>query len=132
MCPAPGGSCEAKQIGGGYGCLLSLFPDGSALGTPLEMLRYTPFPDFRIPGLILFWIIGVGHMAAGVAIMRHSAKTWLLSATMGLVLMGWIIIQILLIRGFHGIHFLYFGLGLVIFGAAVSLWPQRPTLRKRA
>ncbi len=113
------------------GGLLSLFPDGSALGTPLEMLRYTPFPDFRIPGLILFWVIGVGHMVAGIAIMRHPARAWLLTAVMGLVLMGWIVIQVLLIRGSHGVHFLYFGLGLVICGAGVSLWPRMKSRSRR-
>jgi len=46
-------------IGGGGALILS--PSGKLLGgLPLAMLNKTPFSDFLIPGIILFFVLGPG------------------------------------------------------------------------
>jgi len=34
-------------------------PSGNSLKMPAEWLKGTPFPDFRIPGLVLFIVLGI-------------------------------------------------------------------------
>lgn len=44
--------------------MLFWVPDGSVFGYPVEWLRHSPFADFRIPGLVLFVVVGGGTLAA--------------------------------------------------------------------
>jgi hypothetical protein len=43
-------------FGGGA---LVLSPDGTLLRMPMELLRYSPFHSFLIPGIILLSVLGV-------------------------------------------------------------------------
>lgn len=43
------------------GGALAWRPNGSLLGYPPAWLRFSPFSDFRIPGLVLFTIVGIGR-----------------------------------------------------------------------
>ncbi|MDX6210514.1 MAG: hypothetical protein QOE24_2905 [Frankiales bacterium] len=47
------------------GGMLAIRPDGSLLGLPTRVLVGTPFHDWRLPGLLLGGLVGVGHLAAG-------------------------------------------------------------------
>ena len=46
----------------GGGSMLIIDPSGNAIGLPVEMLQGSPFPDFLIPGVFLFTVIGLGSM----------------------------------------------------------------------
>lgn len=47
-----------REIGGGI--LLIISPSGKLLGgLPLSILKTSPFSDFLIPGIILFFILGI-------------------------------------------------------------------------
>jgi hypothetical protein len=46
-----------SAVGGGLGLVLE--PNGSNLGMPLEMLKYSPFSDFLIPGIVLLILLVV-------------------------------------------------------------------------
>ncbi|MFC1483902.1 hypothetical protein ACFL6Q_02495 [Candidatus Neomarinimicrobiota bacterium] len=96
-------------IGGGYGLITA--PDGSNLGMPLTMLETTPFHDFLIPGWLLLAVVGLGSLAAGILTLRRQRLYPELAVVMGCILMGWIIIQVALIRGIHWLHPTYFILG---------------------
>jgi hypothetical protein len=46
-----------SAMGGGYFLIIS--PSGKLLGgLPLSILEHSPFPNFLIPGIILFLILG--------------------------------------------------------------------------
>ena len=48
------------SIGAFYGgTLLILYPSGSLLGIPLELLSWSIFPNYLVPGLFLFFVLGV-------------------------------------------------------------------------
>jgi hypothetical protein len=96
-------------IGGGYGLISA--PDGSNLGTPLSMLETTPFPDFLIPGWLLLTLVGLGSLAAGILTLSRKWHYREAAIVMGCILMGWIIIQVALIRGIHWLHATYLLLG---------------------
>jgi hypothetical protein len=46
--------------------LLALRPDGSLLGLPVRVLAGGPFSDWRLPGLLLGGLVGVGYLVAGI------------------------------------------------------------------
>ena len=47
------------------GGLLAARPDGSLLGLPTHVLAAGPFTDWRLPGLLLGGLVGVGYLGAG-------------------------------------------------------------------
>jgi len=98
-------------IFGGYN--LMAYPDGSSLQVSLDWLRYSPFTDFFIPGLILLCANGVfSFIALAALILRYRFYAWLIIGQ-GVVLAGWIVIQMLMLRTVNILH--------AIFGSVASL-----------
>lgn len=124
-------------ISGGLGFVLD--PTGANLGIPLSVLRYSPFHDFLIPGMILLIVFGLGSFAAllavwlrpawefGTALTRFTHQHWSWSAVVaiGLGQVIWIITQVLMLRGLNWLHFVFGGLGILI-----ALAPLEPNLRR--
>jgi hypothetical protein len=102
------------------GFLFMMDPSGSYLGLNVEVLQYAPFKNFLIPGIALFVFNGVFNVvAATYTIFRW--KGWkLLVLLQGLVLFGWIIIQVILLRELHYLHFIFAGAGVLLILLAIS------------
>src|SRR5689334_5647077 len=95
-------------FGGGT---MILSPDGSILQLPLRMLQYSPFPNFLIPGLILF--VGLGVVPLITAIFLISEKplkaaeklsiykathwSWNSSLYIGFIIIIWITVEMYMI-----------------------------------
>jgi hypothetical protein len=93
---------------------LMLHPDGSTMQMSLDWLQYSPFSDYLIPGIILFTVNGVfGIFVFGTIIFRHRLYPWFVIAQ-GLILSGWIVIQILMVRSVVGIQVLFGAIGLLL------------------
>lgn len=77
---------------GGYGLIAA--PNGSLLGLPVEWLDNTIFNNYRVPGLILFSILGI--WPALVCFGLFQDKRWAKrgSISVGVLLVLWIGIQI--------------------------------------
>lgn len=96
------------------GAGLFLFPDGQWIGLPLSWLEGSPFPSFRIPGLLLFLFNGVLVLTtcAGLlfqpawkwtqrlAVYKDKFWAWSFSLYSGLGLCIWIIVQQLMTNYF--------------------------------
>jgi hypothetical protein len=112
------------------GAMLFFYPDGSALGMPLSLLEHAGFKSFRIPGLVLFFVNGVFPLVSAIATLRR--LPWAARSVMavGVLLVGWITVQVALLRSFHApLHGTYLLLGLVI--AALGLALHRSTRGSR-
>jgi hypothetical protein len=112
------------------GAMLFFSPDGSALGMPLSLLEHAGFKSFRIPGLVLFLVNGLFPLVSAIATLRR--LPWAARSVMavGVLLVGWITVQVALLRSFHApLHGTYLLLGLVI--AALGLALHRSTGRSR-
>lgn len=110
------------------GGLLIIDPSGEKLGLPIEMIQYSPFSDFLIPGLFLFFILGVFPILVLYGLVRKSKLpilekinfyknyhwSWTFSYYVGLLLVLWINMQLFFIRDFDILHFIYSMLGLLI------------------
>jgi hypothetical protein len=95
------------------GLVLIISPDGSIMQLPAVLLDGTPFPNFLIPGLILFTINGLGHLLAGILCFRKSKLAGWSGIFFGFGLMIWIFIQVSLIGGGDPLQYTYFFLGLL-------------------
>ncbi len=80
---------------------------------PLEMLKYSPFSDFLIPGILLLLVNGLGSIAGSVLSFRLNRYAGLTAFALGSFLVAWIIIQVYWIHDFHWLHALYFSLGII-------------------
>jgi len=84
------------------GMLLFIAPDGKLMDMPVDIMHGI-FPDFLIPGLILFGL-GILTTAAFVAVLFRARYGWLLSSLGlgGLVI--WFITEIIILRELHWLH----------------------------
>lgn len=90
-------------------------PTGSGLQIPLSTLRYSPFSDFFIPGVILFTVNGVFNLIVATATLFKLKYYPALIAWQGLLLIGWIIIQIILLRDINLLHIILTVVGFTLF-----------------
>ncbi|QAA21806.1 hypothetical protein [Sporolactobacillus terrae] len=120
-------------FGGG---LLMIAPDGSLLGMPLSLLKYSSFNTYLIPGAILFFALGVYPVLVAVFLMtekplrlaetvnlyKETHWTWMHSLYIGFILIIWLTIEIYILQGIAIVHLVYMFLGLAI--QAVTLLPS--------
>jgi hypothetical protein len=113
-------------IGGGIALLIG------AMGQwlPVAFLQGTPFRDYSIPGLILTVVVGGGMLLAAATQFIQREWAVLLSAAMGLILIGWEIVEVAIIDRYAQAvvpstvvqQVLFSVLGLVIIGLSAYVW----------
>ena len=106
------------------GLELVIKPDGSLVGLPVSLLRYSPFENFLLPGLLLGVVVGGACLVAGV-LQLAPRKSVANGASMvaGVVLATWITVEMALLRTFHWLHGVYLALAIAITVLAlVSEW----------
>ena len=114
-----------SAVAGGIGLL------GGGLTFPLDWLDGSPFTDYTIPGIILAIVGGVQFIAA-VAMLRRLEGSVTAGAFAGIVMMGWIAGEVLIV-GTHGglmltLQLIYFAVGLVQLALAALLTRERQRL----
>ena len=115
------------------GFMLLSDSSGGALKMPLNVLSNSPFPDFLIPGLILFIFIGVfplllvyalivrpqWNWANSLNIYKGRYWAWTYSLYVGIILVIWIDMQILLLGYGAFIQTFYALLGITVIIVAL-------------
>ena len=110
------------------GGLLVLAPDGSLMQMPLSMLKYSPFSNFLIPGILLSTLLGIYPLAVAYSLWRkpawrwpeaispfkHLHWCWAASLASGVILLIWITIQVLMLQSIAFLHVLYFIWGWIL------------------
>ncbi|MBL7963716.1 MAG: hypothetical protein JNM31_07700 [Flavobacteriales bacterium] len=81
-------------LGGGYALIAA--PDGSLLQLPRAFMHRTLFPDFFWPGVILFSVLGVGHVAGFGLTLRRTVIASRVALALGLCTLIWIGVQVLM------------------------------------
>lgn len=122
-------------IGAVYGGMhLMFFPDGSSIQLTSEWLRFTPFTNYLIPGIILFIFNGLFSLFVFISILINHSKYLHLVLIQGFILLGWICIQMLLIRTIYFLHIIMLAIGiLMIITAAYQLRKRNnPTERPKS
>lgn len=89
-------------------------PTGSDLQIPTTYLEHSPFKDFLIPGIVLFTVNGVLSLVTLVwTLMQWKQYGWLIMIQ-GAMLVGWIIIQMIMLREINLYHFIFGSIGLLL------------------
>jgi hypothetical protein len=102
-------------IGAFYGGInLILYPDGSSIQLSLDLLEHAPFSNFLIPGIILLSANGLFGTFVLLKILKNGRDSGRLLIAQGVILTGWILIQIALIRTIFILHFILGGVGLIL------------------
>ena len=108
-------------IFGGFS--LMQHPDGSGLGMTTDLLKQSPFADFFIPGLVLFIANGIWSLTALILIFLNKPAARFAAYSQGIILLGWIVMQVIFIRELHYFQlvFLAIGFAMVIMGKKMTI-----------
>jgi hypothetical protein len=101
------------------GTELVLAPDGSLVGLPLSLLRYSPFADFLVPGLLLAGVVGLSNTLAGVLVIAGKPSAGGEALVGGVAMATWIGVEIALLRSFHWLHGVYLAIAAAIVVVAL-------------
>jgi hypothetical protein len=108
---------------GGY--VLIKDPTGGIIQMPLSNLEHSPFTDFLIPGIILFTFNGLFSLAIFVLVLvRYRYSPWLVIFQGG-TLFTWIVVQLIMIQGFHYFHAIYGGIGILLIIVGWMLYRKK-------
>jgi hypothetical protein len=105
-------------IWGGAGLIFD--PSGNFMQMPIEFLKYTPFTNFFIPGIILLVFNGLLSIIFALNGLRSQKYFPYMSIAQGLILAIWLSVQIMMIRQFYPpLHLTFYllGLGMIVCGA---------------
>ena len=111
-------------------------PSGCNLGFSTEMLKNSPFHDFLIPGLFLFIVLGIFpiiiffvlikktkfNLADKINLYKKYHWSWTFSYYLGILLVLWINMQLIFLKEFSIIHFVYSMIGVLII--LITLLPS--------
>lgn len=102
---------------GGYELMAD--PTGIRMQMPISLLNNSPFSNYFIPGLILFIANGLCSILTIVILLTKNKFRSYFVLAQGMILIGWIIIEIILLRFFYTplhLPFLLMGLILIVCG----------------
>jgi len=107
-----------SALGGGAGLIFD--PSGESMQMPLDLLKHSPFNNFLIPGIILLTFNGLLSFLIAFFAVRRNRFYPQLTILQGIILVGWLSVQIVMIRDFYApLHAPYFmvGLGMIVVGS---------------
>ena len=95
------------------GFLFIIDPSGDKLGLSVAYLQSSPFTSYLIPGLTLFTVIGIGNLITTIYLLRKKPIASRLLKWNGLLLTGWILIQMIMVRDINFLHIIMGSIGTV-------------------
>jgi hypothetical protein len=102
---------------GGSGLIMD--PTGDRIRLSQHFLEKTPFNNYLIPGIILLIVNGVfSFITVGTIILKYD-RFYLFVAVQGILLTGWLLIQLMMIRTFYApmhVPLLSIGILLILSG----------------
>jgi uncharacterized BrkB/YihY/UPF0761 family membrane protein len=106
------------------GAALVAAPDGSfvdaVVPVDLSHLEGTPFTDYTMPGLILVVALGVVPLVAAYGAVRRAPWAWLATLGSGVLLLGWLLVEYLLLGYFSPLQPAYAVFGLLLLTLALT------------
>lgn len=116
----------AGAVYGGWSLLTD--PSGANIQLSRTTLDQTPFPDFLIPGIVLFLCIGLFSFLAIVAmLLMHPRFSWLVLAE-GILLSGWIVVQYAWTQVYHPLQVVMGATGLLLVACGYILYRSEETI----
>lgn len=122
---ALGGFAAVSAVAGMIQCL-------AGIAMPVSWLQGTPFADYVVPGLILGIVVGGSALLAMLATIRSAETGAILSLIAGVIMMGWIAGEYVLLPdirfsfvafGWAWLQPFYFLIGLAMAVLALRVLP---------
>lgn len=103
------------------GCLFMKDPSGHALGIAVDYIQYSPFTDFFVPGLVLLLVNGILPLfVISMALVRSRLYPTMI-LVQGVVLCGWIIVQVIMVHSVNMLHVICIGVGIALIAIGQKL-----------
>jgi hypothetical protein len=99
-----------SALAGGFGLMGD--PSGQSLQMDTSMLANSPFNSFLIPGIVLFVVNGLGNVMGTILTLTRYKFAGQVAVLFGIVLMGWIVVQVVWVGYASLLQPLYFATGL--------------------
>jgi hypothetical protein len=99
-------------IYGGWNLIVDT--DGSSIGLSSALLEHSPFDSYLLPGIVLFIANGLFSLFVFAAMIKNLQKYPMLIIAQGIILTGWIEIQMLMIQTVHFLHYILEAVGLLL------------------
>lgn len=103
------------------GFLFIIAPSGNKMGMTTEYLKNSPFSSYLIPGIILFLVNGVLNLISAFMTIKKHQLYPLLIILQGILLTGWIFVQVLMVRDFNILHFVMGSIGITLIICGFNL-----------
>ncbi|GMA07092.1 hypothetical protein GCM10025886_02430 [Tetragenococcus halophilus subsp. flandriensis] len=82
-----------------FGAAIALIPSFSeSMGITTDMLKFSPFTSFLLPGLFLLFIFGLGNLISIFLLFLKKDKVLYAFLLLGVTLVFWIIIQSIMMQ----------------------------------
>ncbi len=106
------------------GLLFIIDPTGEIMGISITYLSNSPFSNFLIPGITLFVVNGLMNIIVAILTLINYSNFPILIIIQGLLLSGWIVIQVIFVRDFNALHFIMLTIGVVLLILGIILRKQ--------
>ena len=117
-----------NALAAGYSFIVD--PTGSGVGISTDYLEESaPFDNFLIPGFLLFGAIGLSCLATAIYALGKRPNYPVFLLFEGLVLIGWIAIQLTMVNTVHILHYIIAASGLALF--VMGLLLRTSDIKKR-
>jgi hypothetical protein len=108
-----------NAIYGGIGLMVN------GMGMPADWLDAMPLHSWTLPGVALLAVVAVPMSVAAIGELTRWRLAYVVSTTAGLVLIGWIVVQVLVLRRYFFLQPVLGVAGALVVGLA--WWAHRRT-----
>ena len=96
------------------GVLFILDPSGHKMGMSVSYIKDSPFNSYLIPGIVLLIVNGLMNFIAAYFVFKKKPSASLLVIIQGILLSGWIVIQVIMVKDISPLHIIMFTLGAIL------------------
>ena len=112
------------MIGAGAGGIALMARPESGLGMGVSSLSKSPFPNFLVPGIILFVANSLLPLAVVVITLMRVRRSYLGHAAVGAALLIWIVVEMIWIT-YNWLQPAFGLMAVLILGLAIWNWTRR-------
>jgi len=96
------------------GVLFIIDPSGHGMGMSVSYIKDSPFDSYLIPGIVLLIVNGLLNFIAAYFVFRKKPFSPFWVIAQGILLSGWIVIQVIMVKNISMLHIIMFTIGMIL------------------
>ncbi len=96
------------------GVLFIIDPSGHTMGISVSYIKDSTFNSYLIPGIVLLIVNGLLNFIAAYFVCKKKPFASLLVIIQGILLSGWIVIQVIMVKDISLLHIIMFTIGTIL------------------